>query len=923
MLSIIPLKSAEAAKKYYKGEKQGDYYLNPKEATELSHWWGKGATYLGLKGYVHDEPFEQCLDGILPSGQQLGRTNKEGRIHRPGYDLTFSAPKSVSILAEIGKDHRIYAAHNIAVQEALSYLEKNAIKTRAFRDDEIVFENVDNLTVAIFRHDTSREMDPDTHTHCVLLNMVQRKDGKWRSISSESLFDHKMTGGVIYRARLAIELQKLGYEIEKTHTDGRFEIKDFPKEVIQYFSTRRQQIEERLIDEGWEGGKASAKVTLDTRKRKQELDREQLHEKWQRQCAEINFDSKLLIEQSKTKVHEIFKSQNARAVDAVSYAIAHLGEREAVFAKYDIVKEALAHGLGEITLNDVEHAIKKSVQKGKLIEINEEFFTTLDAIKLEEANIYLMKKSQQQCTALSSSDEATKFILDKEKALDKIYTRGQREAIELILTTHDKVIGVQGRAGTGKTTMLNAIRDYTLSMNYDIIGITPTKNAALELQAKTNIPSITLQKYLIDLSREENNKENLKPSLLILDEASMVSSKQMKQLLQHVNHTHVRLVLIGDTKQLSAIDSGKPFDQLQKAGMCTATMSEIVRQKNQLLKEAIHDAIDNKIKDSFEKIDITEVKNKQTRLQKVVDEYLSYSVEGRTRTLVLVPANDDRDVVNKGIREGLKKEGLLQGTEMQTSTLISRNFSKTYQSMVSNYSINDIIRFNKANDRLNIKAGDYYSVERINKNRNELILIQSENGRMIRWNPEKWDHTKGSIEVYHLQDRALMAGDKIRWLRNVGDDFINAQTADVLSIENHLAEIKLQNNKIIKIDLSDSQNKHWDYAFAYTYHAKQGGENVRVIAHMESFRKKLTTQQAFYVAISRAEYHVRLIVDDRVACIKTIQKYTGEKKSALDVLNKLRQENSNFKKQKFYASEVIKQIEKPKQVVYKTLEIEM
>lgn len=917
---MTPLKNAKAAKTYYEKD---NYYTDSKEATELSHWWGKGANDLGLKGYVHQDTFEQLLEGKLPSGQQLGRTNQKGKIHRPGYDLTFSAPKSVSILAEIGQDHRIYSAHEKAVEEALSYLEKNAIKTRAFRDNEIVFENVDNLTVAMFRHDTSREMDPDTHTHCVVMNMVQRKDGKWRSISSESLFDHKMTGGVIYRARLAIELQKLGYEIEKTHTDGRFEIKDFPKEVIQYFSTRRRQIEERLIDEGWEGGKASAKVTLDTRKRKHEMERDQLQEKWQQQCVEIDFNPQLFIEQSKTKSQKSFEPQYARAMNAVFYGVAHLGECEAVFAKYDVVKEALAQGIGELTLTEVDQAIKKNVQKGKLIEINEEFFTTIDAIKLEEDNIHLMKQGQKQCTALSSSDKTIEFILDKEKELDKIYTKGQRDAIKLILTTQDKVIGVQGRAGTGKTTMLNAVREYITTTNYNILGITPTKHAALELQAKTNIPSITLQKYLINLSLEENNKENSKPLLLILDEASMVSSKQMNQLLQHVNHTDARLVLIGDTKQLSAIDSGKPFDQLQKAGMCTATMSEIVRQKNKLLKEAILDAIDNKIKDSFEKIDITEVKNKQLRLQKVADEYLSYSVEGRTRTLVLVPANDDRDVVNKGIREGLRKEGLLHGTEMQTSTLISRNFSKTYQSMVSNYSTNDIIRFNKANERLNIKAGDYYSVERINKNRNELILIQSENGRRIRWNPEKWNNIKGAVEVYHLQDRSLMAGDQIRWLRNVGDDFINAQTADVISVENNLAEIKLHNKKIIKIDLNNPQNKHWDYAFAYTYHAKQGGENVRVIAHMESFRKKLTTQQAFYVAISRAESHVRIIVDNREDCIKTIQKYTGEKKSALDALSKLRQENSNVKKQKSYFPDVNKLIEKPKQVVYKALEIEM
>ena len=882
---MTPLKNAQAAKSYY--EKDNYYAKDSEEAAKLSHWWGKGAEKLGLKGYVKVEEFEKLLDGILPSGQRLGRTAAKDNVHRPGYDLTFSAPKSVSLLAEIGGDHRIYAAHDKAVADAMAYIEKNAIKTRASRDGEIVFERVDNLVVAMFRHDTSREQDPSTHTHCVVLNMVEREDGKWRSISSEALFQHKMVAGLVYRSALAIELQKLGFDIEQTHSDGRFELKDFSPDVIQHFSQRRQQIEERLEKEGWEGGKASAKVTLDTRKRKKDIERDSLMGLWQKRSTEVNFNPEGLITNAKIKAkQQPFSLKNPADVakEAVQYAAAHLGEREAVFSEKDLLREGLAHALGQTTLEHIEKALHQAMQNGSLIAVDSEHWTTLAALKLEEDNIRLMKEGQEKSLPMASKETVQAFIAAQEETMARKYTPGQREAIELILTNADKTIGIQGSAGTGKTTMLRAVREFALNMNYELLGLAPTKNAALELQDKTDITCITLQKYLIEAAKKNNHAQQ-KPLLLILDEASMASSRQVNQLLQILRQPNIRLAMIGDVKQLAAIEAGKPFYQLQKAGMKTARMEEIVRQKSAVLKQAIYAAIKGNIKEALQKVDITEVGNKAERLKRIIDEYLSYSPSGRERTLVLVPANEDRITVNQGIREGLKKENLLTGTEIETTTLVSRGFSKIYRSRVTNYANGDIVRFNKSYKALGIKAGDYWEVTTINRATNEMQLKHLTSNKTFTWNPAMvGGRREGAIEVYTKEARTLMAGDKIRWLRNQGEDFINAQTADVLRVEGHFAEVKLHNQKIVTLNLNQAENQHWDYAFAYTLHAKQGGENVRVIGHIESFRKKLSTQQALYVAISRAEYNVRLIVDNLEECMKTIEQHTGEKSSALEAL---------------------------------------
>lgn len=886
MLSITPLKNASAAKSYY--EIDNYYSKDSKEAIEQSRWWGRGAEKLGLKGYVHLQDFEQLLEGKLPNGEQLGRRTQKGKKHRPGYDLTFSAPKSVSILAEINNETSLHLAHQNAVAVALHYLETTVVKTRAFRNGEIVFEPVDNVTVAMFRHDTSREMDPTTHTHCVVLNMVERGDGKWRSISSESLFDHKMVTGLIYRSHLAVEVQKLGYEITQTHSDGRFEIVGVPEDAITQFSKRRQQIEDRLEKEGWEGAKASEKVALGTRKSKKESDRSELKVKWLKECVDLNFDPDKVMKAAKNNsVTKPFKLEDPQMVarDAVRYAAAHLGEREAVFQAQDLIREALKHSLGQTTLEHIQQAIHKDSVSGHLISVKEGHWTTLEAIQLEESNIQLMQKGQNQCLEIASLEVVRNFIKEKEKANGHRYTEGQRASLELILTSTDKVIGVQGNAGSGKTTLLKAVREFAENSGYQLIGLATTKNASIELSDKTAIESKTLQKYLVDLEKvAKPTTENEKPLLLIVDEASMVSSGQMHNLLESLGEK-TRLILIGDTKQLSAIEAGKPFAQFQKAGMKTAAMSEILRQKSPLLKEAVQDAIKGEVASSFSKITIRQKDNKFERLQMIADEYLGFSAEGREKTFVLIPANEDRVEVNNLIRNGLKKENALKGNEVNTRTLVSRGFSKTYRTRVTNYETNNVVRFNKTYRNLGVKSGEYWQVERIYRGKNEMVLKNLGSDKKITWNPEKvGGRREGATEVYQLEERQLMAGDKIRWLKNQGDQFVNSQTAEILKVVGTEATIKLHNQETVVLNLEKSENQHWDYAFSYTVHAKQGGENTRVIAHMESYRQKLTTQQAFYVTISRAQFEVCLVVDNQNECIKTICKNTGEKLSALEHL---------------------------------------
>ena len=280
MLSIGALASAAQGASYY--ERDGYYAKDDPEHKAASAWAGKGAEELGLKGPVDPEAFRAVLEGKVPdgSGTQLGRRGKDGEIlHRPGRDLTFSAPKSVSIAALVGGDDRIVDAHDRAVAATLAWVEKNAAETRmkdpgsspgqapgsgpgqapGDREDggpqvpetgKVGRVGNQKIVAATFRHDTSRNLDPQLHSHSVIANMVQGEDGKWRSMANEGLYLQQKLIGMLYRNELAASLRRLGYGIEKTHADGRFEIAGVSRDTIEAFSTRRAEIEAAMAARG-------------------------------------------------------------------------------------------------------------------------------------------------------------------------------------------------------------------------------------------------------------------------------------------------------------------------------------------------------------------------------------------------------------------------------------------------------------------------------------------------------------------------------------------------------------------------------------------------------------------------------------------------------------------------------------------------
>ncbi len=510
------------------------------------------------------------------------------------------------------------------MSRSLAWVEKNAVETR-LKDPEtgrMVRVGNQKMVAATFRHDTSRNLDPQLHTHAVIANMVQGADGKWRTMANEKLYASKMLIGALYRSELARELTKLGYRIEKTHADGRFEISGVSREVIEAFSTRRAEIEASMRERGLGNPAANPRIAertaLMTRAHKCDVDRDALRGHWEKQVADLGFNAKALAGQAVQREAGMAlaagtasptgqpgdgeRSVESDADRAVAWAVAHVSEREAVFSRTQLLAAGLSWQPGLVAIEDAEQAVAGLEKAGTLhaanLPVAGESLTTDKAIADEKETIALMPSSEGRGTPVMRAREVDKALRNGP------LTAGQKEAVKLILTEKDRVVGVQGYAGTGKTTMLNRTRALLEKRGFVVAGLAPSASAARTLNVEAGIRSETLQRFLArhaDITEgrltdkgERQLRGAFKKTVLVVDEGSLASTVEARDLLKIAEVLRVsRVVLVGDAKQLDAVDAGKPFAQLQQAGMKTAVMGEIMRQREvKLTRTLAQDLLD-------------------------------------------------------------------------------------------------------------------------------------------------------------------------------------------------------------------------------------------------------------------------------------------------------------------------------------------
>lgn len=855
MLSIGKVSTGAAAGTYY--EERDDYYHQDRSP---SQWQGEGATRLGLSGEVDAKRFQDLLNGMLPEGGLL-HNGAEGR--RGGTDLTFSAPKSVSMQALIGGDTRLIDAHERAVSRALVHAEAMAT-CRVTEAGVTRSEATGNLVVASFRHNLSRATDPQLHTHAVVVNATQRQDGQWRAVEHRAFYQEQKLLGALYRSELAREVQGLGYDVRLTNADGRFELGHITDRQVEAFSTRSHAIEVALAAQGKSRGEASARykevAALATREGKGEIDRAALREDWQDKSQVLGIDYSPARESSRSASVLTPEARNAAAREAVAFAVAHHTERQSVVTQAQLVRSALEQGTGRTDLTAIQAEITRLSQRGELVQAGERF-TTEAAQQREREVLAVEVRGRGAVTPILREVPAAEALARTN------LNNSQRSAAHLVVTTDARVVAVQGVAGTGKTTMLQEAKTLAEQNGYRVIGVAPSAAAARELE-KAGIPSQTIAAF----TQRDNARLNSK-TVLVMDEAGMVASRDMQSVLQRVEASGARVVLVGDVQQLKAVEAGKPFAQLQEAGMARVEMGEIQRQQNAELKAAVALAAQGEIGRSLDLLNrrVLEIDSHRERYQAIARDYAGRPAEERAGTLILAGTRSARSAINEQVRGELG----LAGQGVVVSTLERKDLTAAQARSSLAYQAGDVIQAQKPYASLGLDRGDLARVVATAPGR---VTLERTDGQQVDWRPT----VQPNMTAYRAQERELAVGDLVRVTANDhGRGLVNGERATVSDLDAERQTLTLIKADGSQVTLDASRSLHLDHGYASTVHAAQGQTADRVLIEADT-RSATANESSYYVAISRARDEVKLYTDDKQALPDSMSR-ADQKSAALEL----------------------------------------
>lgn len=918
VLTMKDLKSGGLDKYHFEGA--DDYYAKEGESRQ---WQGGACEILGITGDIDQAVYSDLLRGKLPGvDQQLRLSSRDDSKLRVGIDFEFAPPKSISMQALAGKDPVALAAHDRAVSRVLIEMEKLA-QTRIKRDGKSYVERTGNLAVAKYRHETNREGDPHLHTHCIVMNFTMRSDGQWRALVNDDLVKRTKFFGALYRSELATELKKAGYEL-RMEGDS-FELAHISRAQILEFSNRSAQIEKVLAERGLTRATATTEekqqIAYSTRRKKDITDRESVMSEWQSiskalgidyASRERAYDSQELAKAHRNEVDELAsipKEEMARR--SVRFAINHFSERSAIIGVDDVMKKALEHGMQYCTLPAIQDQFNRLVKSGTLVMSEPQYTSPNDkekrALTRTSWIAVLRDQGADKRAAAKEVDKAiasgrlvktgdrvtTQNLIDMEKRMlaRELAGRGVMQAImkpeiakielaakgaslrpdqltaaDMLLTSTNRITGIQGLAGVGKSYLLKTAIPVIEQTGHKVILLAPYGSQVKDLRSD-GLDAKTVAAFLNTKSREHGIDEK---TVIVIDEAGVVPNRLMDRITDMVEKAGARVVLLGDTGQTKAIEAGIPFALMQRQGMQTALMDDIQRQKdNPTLLQAVKHSAAGKATEALSLIDaVSEIKDSASRYKLVADDYCSLAPGVRKETLVLSGTNESRQEINKHIREGLGVVG--KGREVESlirwdSTQAERRFAKYYE-------IGDIIQPEINYPRSGLKRYEDYTI--VDRQGNKLTLKDKAGGLHLI-NPSS--HKK--LSVYRLVKQEYAVGDNVKITRNDasldlanGDQFkVSAIAGDSITLDN--------GERTIKFDTSE--RLHIDYAYCSTVHSAQGLTASNVIANIEA-ASRTTGKDWFYVAISRAKSHVRIYTESAKKLPAAVSR-ASEKTAAIDI----------------------------------------
>jgi conjugative relaxase-like TrwC/TraI family protein len=871
MVTLSKPISASQAQAYHKEEfanAKENYYTEGERVR--GEWQGQLAERWGLHGEVNEQQFARLSEGQHPeTGEQLVRyqaareyVNDKGETvrsmeHRAGWDATFSAPKSVSLTALVGGDERIREAHRESVTVALNEMESYV---QARIGGNVPAQTTGAWAVAKFEHDSSRPVDgyaaPQLHTHAVVFNVTETADGNTRALQPQELYKTQQYATAVYRSELAAHLQKLGYEIERG-AHGQPEIKGYSREYLEASSPRRQQIEEQLREQGRSGAGAAQIAAHQTRDEKQPLSHEEVRAQHQRMAAAHGDQpQQVLREAAERSGVELRREQSQLAAQqGMSYARERGMEREAVTDERSLMRDALKHTMGDARLPEIRAEFERRVESRELIEVPRReglagrAFTTREMQGYERELIGRMKLGQSTREVLADGN-VRQQTMEQHPHLSV----SQRNAVDTVLTSRDQMMALEGVAGAGKTTSLAAVREAAERTGYEIKGLAPTSRAAQKL-AEAGIETQTLQRHLARGEQADDGQKRL----YVVDESSMVSTRQMLTFVERLKEND-RVLFVGDTRQHEAVEAGRPYAQLQEAGLRTANLDEIIRQKDPALKEAVEQLARGEVREAIGNLNqqgrVIEIGDRHERIAEIAREY----VRSPESTLVVSPDNESRREINNEIHRAMQAEGKVGKEEQRVHVLNARqDISGADRQHAQNYEKGDVIRYSKGSKPLGIEAGEYARVTATDRETN-MLTVKRHDGEELSYDPRRLQ----GVTVYRDHERSFSHGDRVQMTAPYhAEKLANRELGTVEQI-NKDGNLKLKMDSGREVEFNARQHPHLDYGYAVTSHSSQGQTADRVLIHVDSAQAhgELLNSRMAYVSVSRAQFDVKMYTND-------------------------------------------------------------
>lgn len=934
--------SAGGATAYY----ARDNYYTTAEGQAMSAWEGEGAAALGLAGEIDAQTFSEILSGRLPDGSVIDARQGE---HRSGFDLTFSVSKSLSLVALLGGDDRIVAAIRASVTATLAWAEKNLTEARGMEGGRQVGVKTDNLVVATFLHDVSRNGDPQLHVHAIVANATRRPDGQWRALQNDPFFKRQAVLGTVHNADLRARIEALGYRTEAANNPiaGSFEIAGVPRSVIETFSTRSAEIRAALETRGRGTAREREIAARSTRAAKTpELSADRRGSEWAALATVVGFDARALVEQAIareqrqetiwSRVVSGVRGAGARgmalaaamgisprdgdplvlerlgrldprafaAAQAVASASRELSEREAAFERFDLIRGALERG-GPVLVGDVEARIALLERKGLLIGDGGRLLTPESTVRAEKAMLDMAAQGRGQVTPVLDAVTAAVRVQQAASELGlRRLNSAQANAATTILSSSDRIVVVQGVAGAGKSAALAPAAHVVKAEGRAVLGLAIASTIVAQLKRDVGIDTMTVAKFIgryqkiLDGTASPAHLAEAKAAnagaILLVDESSQIGTNQMTALIGIANRLDVgRLALVGDTRQLGAVEAGKPFAQLQANGHAVAEMPENLRARSPLMKA---------VAALLNKGDLAEV---FTRLQPVTHEVPRDTVPAQAAAMWAALPRDERDVTlllssgrsmrtaaNQAAQGQLKATGEIGKQGHRFEVLDRVTITKEAARDLRVYREGRVVVFETNLTSQRLSRGEIGVVLSSEKG---VVRLAMRDGTERPFRPGRLPANldRDAVSVHTVKAINLHEGDRIRWTaRDPARDLLNHGLAKVEAIRDGVVTVSsLADGSVHELPRGDRMLERFDLAYALNAHIAQGVTTAHGIVMMSAGEPKLASAKTLLVAMTRIAERATLIVDSGRNLERAVMRNPGTKTSALDVAKPVPEKN--------------------------------